>query len=445
MDKALKSAGYSSWVGQGKAEQMRGTFLIFKHEFIKTLRNPGYVLFAFIIPITVVLILSAIRFFKQQSGSQSPTSTEAPESFEIEIEGYVDLSGLIRLIPEEIPNDRLIRFENELSAQAALQDGKISAYYVIPKDIVQRGQVFYIYPDNRSYLDDGQAWVMERTLFFNLLEGDSGLTDWVWNPVWNTIATSLTPGPETQAGDCLRPGADCKTNDLVRYIPSFMVALFFVSFMTSSSMLFNSIGIEKENRMIEILISSVSPEQILAGKTLGLGLAGLLQTIVWLGSIYFSTDLGNSALGLPENFSFPIDILIWSLAFFLGGYGLYSSLMAGAGAMIPKMKEAGAANYVAMFPLLIGYAIGIMAPMAGMANSPLLVFLSIFPLTSPVVMVMRLTNGNPPLWQAILALLLLLATVIYALRAAARMFKAQNLLSGQPFSLSRFLRAIAGL
>ncbi len=286
---------------------------------------------------------------------------------------------------------------------------------------------------------------MERTLFFNLLEGDSGLTDWVWNPIRNTKATSLAPRPETQAGDCSRPGADCETNDLVRYIPSFMVALFFISFMTSSSMLFNSIGIEKENRMIEILMSSASPEQILAGKTLGLGLAGLLQTIVWLASIYFSTGLDNSALRLPKNFSFPIDILAWSLAFFLGGYGLYSSLMAGAGAMVPKMKEAGAANYVAMFPLLIGYAIGIMAPMAGIANSPLLVFLSVFPLTSPVVMVMRLTNGNPPLWQAILALLLLFVTVIYALRAAARMFKAQNLLSGQPFSLSRFLRVIAGL
>lgn len=424
---------------------MRRTILILKHEFRKTLRNPGYVLFAFIIPVTVVLILSAIRFFKQQSGSQSPAGTEAPESFEIKIEGYVDLSGLIRLLPQDIPSDRLIRFEDEPSAQAALRGGKITAYYIIPEDIVHRGQVFYVYPDTRSYLDDGQAWVMERTLFFNLLEGDSGLTDWVWNPIWNTKATSLASGPETQAGDCSRPGAECETNNLVRYIPSFMVALFFISFMTSSSMLFNSIGIEKENRMIEILMSSVSPEQILAGKTLGLGLAGLLQTIVWLGSIYFSTDLDNSALRLPENFSFPIDILIWSLAFFLGGYGLYSSLMAGAGAMVPKMKEAGAANYVAMFPLLIGYAIGIMAPMAGIANSPLLVFLSIFPLTSPVVMVMRLTNGNPPLWQAILALLLLFATVIYALRAAARMFKAQNLLSGQPFSLSRFLQAIAGL
>jgi ABC-2 type transport system permease protein len=424
---------------------MHRTLLILEHELNKTLRNPGYVLFAFIIPITVVLILGAIRFFRQQSGSQAPASPEAAESLEIEIEGYVDLSGLIRLIPEDIPSDRLIRFQNEPSAQAALKSGEISAYYVIPEDIVQGGQIFYVYPDHRSYLDDGQAWVMERTLFFNLLDGDPSLADWVWNPVWNTRATSLASGPETQAGDCSRPGANCETNNLVRYIPSFMVALFFVSFMTSSSMLFNSIGVEKENRMIEILMSSVSPEQILAGKTLGLGVAGLLQTIVWLASIYLSTDLNNSALRLPENFSFPIEILIWSLAFFLGGYGLYSSLMAGAGAMVPKMKEAGAANYVAMFPLLIGYAIGIMAPMSGVANSPFLVFLSIFPLTSPIVMVMRLTDGNPPLWQAILALLLLYATVIYALRTAARMFKAQNLLSGQPFSLSRFLRAIFSL
>jgi ABC-2 type transport system permease protein len=147
---------------------------------------------------------------------------------------------------------------------------------------------------------------------------------------------------------------------------------------------------------------------------------------------------------LPDNFVFPLDILIWGVVFFLGGYGLYASLMAGTGAMVPRMKEAGAASYIASSPLFIGYAFGLMAPLANAAESPFLIFLSLFPLTSPVVMIMRLTNNEVPLWQLLLAALLVFLTAGFALRAAAAMFHTRNLLSGQPFSLRRYLTAVVG-
>jgi len=223
-----------------------------------------------------------------------------------------------------------------------------------------------------------------------------------------------------------------------------MVAIFFVAFMASSSRLFNSIGTEKENRTLEVLMLSLSPRQLLAGKTLGLGIVSILQTILWVGAIYISFNLGGSTLRLPENFVFPADILIWSLVFFLGGYGLYASLMAGAGALVPKMKEAGVANYIATFPLFLGYAFGLMAPLAKAADSAFLVFLSLFPLTSPIVMVMRVTASTVPLWQLLLSTLLLFVTAYFTLRAVADMFHAQNLLSGQPFSVRRYLGALVG-
>ena len=161
-------------------------------------------------------------------------------------------------------------------------------------------------------------------------------------------------------------------------------------------MLFNSIGAEKENRTIELLMLSINPRQLLSGKTLALGIAGLVQTVVWLAAIFILFNLGGSTLSLPEGFRFPVGIVIWSLVFFIGGFALYASLMAGAGALVPRMKEAGIANFIAMFPLFFGYMFGIMAPLAEATGSTFLVFLSIFPLTSPVVMVMRLTDGLVP-------------------------------------------------
>lgn len=424
---------------------MRNTLLIFRQEIYQTLRSPGYVIFSYILPVVAVMILLGIQFIRGRSEDHTGETSNTPARFEMEIEGFVDQSGLIRLLPASIAPERLLRFENEDQAKKALEAGEITAYYLIPPDFLQRGEVYYVYPNTRSYLEDGQPWVMSWTLTLNLLEGDTELADRVWNPVKEVTATNLTSQPGTPSGeDCSRPGASCKSNDLVRYMPSIMVALFFVAFMTSSSRLFNSIAMEKENRVIEVLMLSTSPRQLLAGKTLGLGTAGLIQTVFWLGAIYLSFNRGSATLRLPEGFVFPASLLFWGLVFFLGGYGLYASLMAGAGALSPKMKEAGVANYIALFPLFFGYVFGLMAPLAKAADSTFLVFLSIFPLTSPVVMIMRLTNSIVPVWQLAFSILLLFITAYYALRSAAAMFHAQNLLTGQPFLLRQYFGAMVG-
>ncbi len=418
---------------------MNNTYRVMRHELKKTLRSTGYVIFAFILPVLAVLILLGVRFARGRSGDDTPVTSSPSTRFEMAVEGYVDHSGMLQVYPENIPSNRLLGFDTEELAQAALADEVITAYYLIPADFLEQGRVYYVYPDERSYLDDGQSWVMNWTLLFNLLGGDATLAENVWNPIRDTTATSIAPQATTPSGeDCSRPGAACRSNDLVRYMPSIMVALFFVTFMTSSNMLFSSIGTEKENRMLEVLMLSVSPRQMLVGKTLGLGTAGLLQAGLWLAAMYICFNLDGATLSLPAGFEFPVGILVWGLVFFLGGFGLYAGIMAGAGALVPKMKEAGAANYLVMVPLFIGYAFGLMAPLADNASSPLILTLSFLPVTSPVVMMMRITNSSVPLWQMIVSALLLFGTAVYLLRAAAALFHAQTLLSGQPFSLRRY-------
>ena len=425
---------------------MRKTILIMKQELITTFSRPSYLLFAFGIPLLSVLILGGIKLIQGRSNQNSVAESNVQSESQLEIEGFVDHANLIQTIPDDM-EDTLLRFDSEAQAQQALKSGEISAYYVIPADYIERGEVDYIYPDDRSYLSDGQKWVIQWTLNLNLLEGDIELADQIWNPIWNletrTLASELQ-GTAINPEDCSRPGAACQSIELIRMIPSLLVVIFFMAFMSSSSMLFNSIGAEKENHTIELLMLSINPRQLLSGKTLALGTAGLLQTIFWLSAIFIYFNLGGSTLSLPEGFRFPVEIVTWSLLFFIGGFGLYASLMAGAGALVPKMKEAGIANFIAMFPLFFGYMFGLMAPMAEATGSKFLVFLSIFPLTSPVVMVMRLADGVVPLWQILLSIGLLFISAYAALQMVAAMFHAQNLLSGQPFSVKRYLKALAG-
>ena len=425
---------------------MKKTIIIIRQELINTFKRPSYLIVAIGIPFLAVLILGGIKLVQARLGEDGGTPVSPQEEWQMEIEGYVDQAGLIRTIPSDLPEGHLLAYESEIQAKEALSSGEISAYYLIPPDYVKKGEIFYVFPETRALIKDGQKWVMKWTLLVNMQGGDLEEANRIWNPVWHLeerdVSTSGAQGNTLSGEDCSRPGSACESNDLIRYIPSIMAALFFISFMNSSTMLFNSIGVEKEDRTLEVLLLSISPRQMLAGKTIGLAIAGLTQTIFWLGAVYVIFNLGGSTLNLPENFTLPIDTIFWSLVFFLGGFGVYASLMAGTGALVPKMKEAGAANIVAQTPLFLGYIVGIMAPVTETADAAAPFFLSFFPFTSPIVMVMRLTDGFVPLWQLFLSAGFLVITSFLVIQATAAMFQAQNLLSGQPFSVKRYFQIL---
>jgi len=426
---------------------MNKTILIMRQELRTIFSSKSYIFFAFGIPILALLILTGVRIFQGRSENGNVVTASSPEELVLETEGYVDQSGLVHAVPEEL-SGFLLAYETEEQAQAALLVDEISAYYIVPPDYLDQGEIYYVFPDDKPYTLDDQKWIMQRTMTFNLLGGDPDLADRAWSPIWEVQMVRITPQVQTGTvveEDCSRPGSACYSNKFIRLIPSILVVIFYIAFMSSSSMLFSSIGTEKENRTIEVLMLSISPRQLLAGKTIAMGSAGLLQTMTWMASIYISFNEGGSTLSLPEGFTFPFDILAWSVVFFLGGFAFYASLMAGAGAMVPKMKEAGVANFIAIIPLLFGYIFGLLAPLANLADSAFMVFLGIFPLTSPVVMIMRLTDTVVPLWQVLLSAVLLFASAYYALSVAAAMFKTQNLLSGQPFSVRRYLQALVRL
>jgi ABC-2 type transport system permease protein len=140
-------------------------------------------------------------------------------------------------------------------------------------------------------------------------------------------------------------------------------------------MMLNSITFEKQNRVIEMLLTSISTNEMLIGKTIGLGLAGLFQTIVWTVSGYLLLYLSGQQFALPGSFMLSPSILLWGLVFFVLGYALYSSLMAGLGALVPNPKEGSQATLVVIFPLIIPLFFSNLV--ASTPNAPLFVFFSI--------------------------------------------------------------------
>lgn len=424
---------------------MNKTMLVLRHELVTTLRRRSYLLLAFGIPLLAILIFAGFSIIKSYSAGDQDAPSET-ETSELEIEGYVDQSGLISVIPQSVAPGHLVAYAGEEQAQQALASGEIAAYYVIPENYIEVNEVFYVYPDSRPLTDDGQPMAMLWTLLVNLLGGDAELAGRVWNPM-DLEVTNLAPEPEHDrfsGEDCSRPGTTCQSNILIRYLPMAMTVLFFTFFMTGSTHLLGNISTEKENRTIEVLMLSVSPRQMLAGKIIGLGITGLLQFVAWIGAIFALMSLGGQTLNLPREFTFPASLLAWGLVFFLLGYAVYATLMAGVGAVAPRLKEANQATFVVLSPLFLSYLVGVSAPTVGASHAALPTALSLFPLTAPVAMMMRLTTTGVPSWQLLLSAGLMLVTAYLILRAVAAMFHAQNLLSGQSFSLGRFFGAFLG-
>jgi ABC-2 type transport system permease protein len=202
----------------------------------------------------------------------------------------------------------------------------------------------------------------------------------------------------------------------------------------------NSVSGEKKTRVIEILLVSVAPIQLLSAKIVGLGLLGLLQASIWFATGFGLLRLGGQSFAISPEFQPPLSIVAWGLAFFLLGYAVYASLMAALGALVPNIKEASQMVILVIWPLLI--PLFLIVPLIEQSRAPLAVGLSLFPFTAPIAMMTRLAVGGVPAWQPWLAAGLLLLTAFLVIRAAAGAFRAQALLSGQPISPAGYYAAL---
>jgi ABC-2 type transport system permease protein len=409
---------------------MRKTLLVLRHEILTALRSKSYLFGAFALPLIGVLVFVVITMLRPDEGNASVAATPGGSPDELRTEGYVDQSGIIEAIPPEIPAGILRPYPDEAQAAAALQAGEIAAYYVIPAGYIESGTLVYINPDYSLLSEENQSWVMRNTIFANLLGNDPERVARAWRPM-DVQVRALAPQDE--------PDED---NPLTFFVPYGTMMIFYVVILMGSSLLLNSVNNEKKNRIMEILLASITPQQMLSGKILGLGILGLLQAALWVGTGYTLLRISGRTFSLPPGFELPPSILVWGAVFFLLGYAVYASLMAGLGALVPNLKEASQATFVVIWPLLI--PLFFFVALVEHPEKALATGLSLFPLTAPVAMMTRLATGRVPWWQPAVAAVLLAATAFLIVRAVAGMFRAQTLLSGQPFSTRRFLAALLG-
>lgn len=410
---------------------MRNSFLIVKYEIITMLSKPSFWLMAFLFPLFILAISLGPQLL---AGDMGPSGVDllAPESpGEIPVIGYVDEASLIVSQPAAFPPDMLRGFADETAAEAALNAGEITEYYLIPPDYVASGQLVVVKEDVQPFGSSNDR-LMEYLLAYNLT-GDEVLTAVILQPTAAINSQSLAEvDPET---------AVTSPNDMTTFMVPFaaMFVFFFLITMSSSYML-QSVSREKENRVVEVLLVSLEPRQLMLGKLIGLSLLALLQMAIWAAAGLLIAGRGDGLTAVTANL--PTGFVVWGLFYFLAGYFMYAALMGAIGALAPSAREGGQFVFFVLLPLLIPVWLNFV--LINSPDSSLAVGLSLFPLTAPVAMITRMVAMDVPLWQLLASLLTQLGTAYLFVLLAARFFRADTLLADTTLSWRRLWQVTAG-
>lgn len=420
---------------------MNKTLLVLRHEIFTLTSRPSFWIMLFAMPVVGFLLYGGVTLLGRDQGSPDPLAIVeeqlTPPEEEVYIyRGVIDEAGLLKEFPPDFPREVWEEnwevYDDLTEGLGDLDIGFLDRLYVIPADYLDSGQV-EVYAWKVSPFSASADFAPLRALIQYNLIGDEALAAAVADPLVDVEFVSLAP-PEEPERD--------QTSLLTLLLPYGMMMLLFVSIFGSSSLMLNSVAGEKENRIMEVLLNSISAREMLVGKMIGLGLVGFLQVAVWAVSSYILLRLSGQSFALPVDQLPEPSILIWAGIFFILGYLLYASLMAGVGALVPNLREASQATMLVTLPMLAPFFL--VSPLIENPSGAVAMFFSMFPFTAPEVMVLRLAASRPPIWQPLLSAALMVATLLLCVRLAARLFRAQTIMTGQSGSLKRIFKAIAG-
>jgi ABC-2 type transport system permease protein len=225
-----------------------------------------------------------------------------------------------------------------------------------------------------------------------------------------------------------------------------LVVLIFMAIVTYGTWVAMSVAEEKGSRVMELMLNATTPSQMLAGKVLGNGAAGLTQYGAVIGALVagmlaqgpiHSLVLGGDWAGGPGPLDLPV-LGAFAILFVLG-FLLYSLLYAALGSLVSRQEDVQAATSPLMILVMIGYFLSIFALQA--INETWVVLASFIPFFSPYLMLARVSAGHVAPWEFVLAVALLVAAIGVALVAASRIYSAGVLLYGQRVGLRQILRA----
>lgn len=402
---------------------MSKSFSIFKHEFLRRIKSASYIILTISVPVAVLLGIGIFKLAKTMFEDSNEVITAI---------GYVDEVGIFD-DHTDLGITELVPFASRDDANQALARGKVTEYFVIPNDYTSSGIIQRYTLEKEASTPALTANLIWSFITVNLLD------DKVAPETISLIVTPLKLEVTwvTEEGEI----ALKKSNLGNIIIPGVFALLMSFALMFGTTSLISGLGEEKENRLIEVLFSSVSVRQLLISKVLALGIAGLLQVLVWLISAPVLLDLASSSFGdLIRGIEIPANFIALGVVYFILGYLLFAILSIGVGAISSNATEG---NALSMFYTMASFIpLWFAGLIVAYPNSPLWVGLMIFPVTAPIQTMVMLGITDIPLWLILTSIGVLVLSIIGGLYIVIKIFRMYMLMYGKRPSLGEIIQGL---
>jgi ABC-2 type transport system permease protein len=394
---------------------VRVFWLIARHEYLRNVRRRSFLGTTFGLPLFMI-VMTALSILAGSLGGGDVSHI-----------GYVDESGVLASLDA---NPGFRAFANRAEATEALEAKNIQAFYVLPANYTRSGSVELVYWDRRpsprlssrfeTFLREGLVKGLSPQVAKRVLAGSA-------RPVVRTLDGRQESGGSGLAGVIL----------------PFAFGLF-ISFalMSASGYLMRAISDERENRTIEVMTTSVSPGQLVAGKAVGLVGVALTQVALWAIVAVVAFTVASRFVASLAGIEIPWSLLGVLAAFFVPLFVLAASLVIVLGVVVTDSRQGqGVAGFIGLLFLLPLF----LSPLiADQPNGPAMVAFTLFPTTSLLTIAVRWAATAIPLWQLASSWLILACCAWGSLWLAPRVFRRGMLRYGQRMSFRSLVDAARG-
>jgi ABC-2 type transport system permease protein len=399
---------------------MHNLWLVAKHEYLKIVRQKSFLIGTLGIPVLIILVMTVSILVALGQRGNLPL-------------GYVDHAGILSesvMLPvseKEEPAVAIRAFADEVAAQTALEANTIQAYYVVPADYVESGRVQLYFLNKRP--DEVVQDDFANFLCANLLAN---------HPI--DVQRRMLEGSDVTFRS-IDGKRELDSENVAGFIVPFVVAFFFVfAVMNAGSYMLQAVTDEKENRTIEILATSIRPEELIGGKAVGLMSVGFTQLAIWILTGVIALLVASPFVPEVQGLHIPWSFLAVAVLFFVPAYALIAGMMTAVGGMVTDLRQGqqitGILNLFFTLPFFF------IALMMAKPNSPLLIVLTLFPTTAFVTITMRWAITSVPLWQLGLSWGLLVTSAVASVWLAAYIFRLGMLRYGQALNVTTIVASL---
>jgi ABC-2 type transport system permease protein len=419
---------------------MKKILSVIKREYIQIVRTKGFIIGTILGPVfmlALIVIPVALQFVAIDQQEKIGVIDETREIF-MELDAKLDQKlkdGTRRyLLVNFEPRGDIEELKQELNKQVLAKD--LNAYIHIPGDISRGGEAEYVAEHVSDFNKRGSIGsALSSIVIGKRLRGeglDPAKISEYMRPVGLSTKKVTTRGVEKDTGGTF----------ILSYV---LVLILYMTLIFYGQIILRGVIEEKTSRMVEIVLSSMRPFQLMAGKIVGIAAVGFTQYAIWalfgLAATRYSKSLITRAFPAAAAFempSIPSYIFVYFVLFFIGGYFLYATMYAAIGSMVNSEKEAQ--NLVMPVTMFLIVPILLMMFIIRSPNSTLSVILSVIPFFSPILMLLRVCVLLPPFIQIAGSIILLVLTTLFMIWITAKIYRVGILMYGKRPSFGEIVK-----